>query len=144
MLHNYLRRLEGNQDVGSWSFAPAAMRSMGMLFQIMGPGPDCEQERLLLSRKASLQFADALREAINEQSDFNFELSDENSCALILKESGEDGLRIELRDTRLERSVTASFAIYDALELASAIYTDTLSQEMIEAIEKARSDIRMS
>ena len=130
MIHNSLRRHEGQNDQGSWSFAPCADRSKGMLFQIMGPGPACDQERVVLTHVGAFSLADALRAAASTQFPMDHTLRDGTAHITLTKSRGSDDIAIRLTGGTIGDDVTASMLPYDALEAAMAIYHRTLEVQI--------------
>lgn len=132
MIHNYLRRHEGNRNVGNWSFAPCAEREKGMLFQIMGPGPECDQERVLISRGNAYALAASLRRAVVETEGMSHTIGEGTARIFIEKKPGADHFHVRLNGGMIGDDVTVSMLGYDGLEIAQMIYEKTLQVELDE------------
>ena len=132
MLHHYLRRHENVSQVGSWSFAPAADRSQGMLFQIMGPAPECDQERVALTHSTAFTLAEVLRKAAAATIPVAQTIPHPTAHINVRRQRGEDYVRVHMTGGVVGDDVTVLMAPYDALELARAIYDRTLQVQIDE------------
>lgn len=67
MIHNKLRRLEKDNNMGHWAVAKNAMVDDEVLAQIMSAAPDCDQERVSMSIDSALAMAITVKEVVTGQ-----------------------------------------------------------------------------
>ncbi|AXK43834.1 hypothetical protein [Erythrobacter aureus] len=128
MRHNYLRRHENLKDVGSWSVGTTGFE---IVAQIMGSGPECDQERVIMTEKDAIVLGFGLTDFAVGAAEDIFNASYISGKATIMREdrqpNGERGRTILIfengvNDTRVEVVMTD----YDALEFAKALSNQAL------------------
>lgn len=122
MIHNKLRRLEGDHNLGHWAVAASATTKDEVLAQIMSAEPDLDQERIAMSIDSALAMAITLKEVVTGQREKTQNIVVNLGAAEIRKNEGMVHVTMFGGVCAIgDSSVTAIMADYDALEFAESL-----------------------
>ena len=139
MIHNKLRRLEKDYDMGHWAVAKNAMVDDEVLAQIMSSAPGCDQERVSMSIDSALAMAIILKEVVTGQRQEpqnivvrlgTVEIRPVDDIVHVTMSGGACAIG--------DSSVTAVMADYDAIEFAEALSGQAFDLLVRQKVERKR------
>ena len=137
MIHNKLRRLEKDHDLGHWAVAKNAMVDDEVLAQIMSAAPDCDQERISMSIDSALAMAIALKEVVTGQRQKTQNIVVRLGTAEISPVDGMIHVTMFGGACAIgDSSVTAVIADYDAIEFAESLSGQAFDMLVRQRIER--------
>lgn len=137
MIHNNLRRLEEDHDLGHWAVAKNAMVDDEILAQVMSSAPDCDQERVSMSIDSAIAMAIALKEVVTGQRQETQNIVVRLGTVEI--QSVDDMIHVTMTGGACaigDSSVTAVMATYDALEFAESLSGQAFDLLVRQRIER--------
>ena len=139
MIHNKLRRLEKDHNMGHWAVAKNAMVNDEILAQIMSSAPGCDQERVSMSIDSALSMAITLKEvATGQRQDTQNIVVDLGSVEI---RPVEGAVHVTMAGGVCaigDSSVTAVMADYDAIEFAEALSGQAFDLLVRQKVERKR------
>jgi hypothetical protein len=146
MIHNRLRRLEKDHDMGHWAVARNAMVDDEVLAQVMSSAPDCDQERVSMSIDSAIAMAITLKEVVTGQRKETQNIVVRLGTVEIQSVDGMIHVTMTGGACAIgDSSVTAVMADYDALEFAESLSGqafDLLVRQRIERKSRFEGTVR--